>query len=111
MEAWSEHVHVACTFFARLVPILYAQSVLSNKISGSEIRRKFIKSALLVGVASQTLQDGFFVTFVLQVLLYYYCRIRYPAQALRKSTAWKENGERERERERFHTMWRYFSCT
>ena len=36
--------------FARLAPILYAQSVLSNKISASELSRKFIKSALLVGI-------------------------------------------------------------
>ncbi len=35
-----------CTFGADL----YAQSVLSNKISASELSRKFIESALLVGV-------------------------------------------------------------
>ncbi len=34
-----------CTFGTDL----YAQSVLSNKISASELSRKFIKSALLVG--------------------------------------------------------------
>ncbi len=31
------------------MPILCAQSVIINKISASELRRKFIKSALLVG--------------------------------------------------------------
>ena len=31
---------------------LYAQSVLSNKISASELSREFIKSALLVGQVS-----------------------------------------------------------
>ncbi len=35
--------------FARLAPILHAQSVLSNKISASELSQKFIKSAWLVG--------------------------------------------------------------
>ena len=35
--------------FARLSGNLYAQSVLSNKISASELTRKFIKGALLVG--------------------------------------------------------------
>ncbi len=35
--------------FARLAPDLYAQSVLIHKISASELSRKFIKSALLVG--------------------------------------------------------------
>ncbi len=38
------HTHF-CTFGADL----YAQSVLINKASASELRRKFIKSALLVG--------------------------------------------------------------
>ncbi len=49
MEAQLEYVHVACTLFSRLAPDLRAQSVLSNKISALELRRKFIKSALLVG--------------------------------------------------------------
>ncbi len=35
--------------FAGLAPILHAQSVLSNKISASELSRKFITSELLVG--------------------------------------------------------------
>ena len=35
--------------FARLAPIWYARSVLLNEISASELRRKFIKSMLLVG--------------------------------------------------------------
>ena len=49
MGAQSEYVHVAHTFLAHLAPLLYAQSVLRNKISASELRRKFMKSALLVG--------------------------------------------------------------
>ena len=39
-------VHV----FACLAPICMPRSVLINKISATELRRKFIKSALLVGV-------------------------------------------------------------
>ncbi len=46
MEAQLEHVRIAYTFFARLAP---AQSVLINKISASELSRKFIKSPLSVG--------------------------------------------------------------
>ncbi len=49
MEAQSEHVHVACTFCARLVPDSYAHSVLINKTSSSELSRKLIKGALSVG--------------------------------------------------------------
>ena len=51
MEARSKYVHVACTFFACLGADLHARSVLSNKISASELSGKFIKSAslLLVG--------------------------------------------------------------
>ena len=51
MEAQSEYVHVAYTFFARLGADLRAQSVPINKISASELTRKFIKGALLVGYA------------------------------------------------------------
>ncbi len=50
MEAQSENVHVAHTFFARVGAELYAQSVLSNKISAPELGWNFIKSALSVGV-------------------------------------------------------------
>ncbi len=49
MEAQSEYVHVAYTFLHVLAPICYARSVLVNKISASELSRKSIKSALLVG--------------------------------------------------------------
>ncbi len=49
MEAQSEHVHIACTFLARSAPDLHAQSAPSDIISASELRRKFIKGALLVG--------------------------------------------------------------
>ena len=36
--------------FCTLGSDLYAQSVISNKITASELRRKFINSALLVGI-------------------------------------------------------------
>ncbi len=50
MQAQSEHVHVACMFLLVWCPLaLYSVGVLINKISASELRRKFIKSALLVG--------------------------------------------------------------
>ncbi len=49
MEAQSEHVRIAYTFFACFRADLYAQSVIINKVSASELRRKIIKSALLVG--------------------------------------------------------------
>ena len=52
MEAQPEYVHVARTFFARSAPICYAQSVLINKVSASEVSRKFTKSALLVGYSA-----------------------------------------------------------
>ena len=51
-EAQSEHVHVARTvffFFARAGADLHAQSVLVDKTPASELRRKFVKSELLVG--------------------------------------------------------------
>ncbi len=38
--------------FARLAPICMLSRCLSTKISASELRRKFIKSALLVGLAA-----------------------------------------------------------
>ena len=42
--------YTRCThIFARLAPILYAQSVLIDKISVSELCRELLKSALLVG--------------------------------------------------------------
>ncbi len=39
--------------FARFGPDLYAQSVLINRISASELSQKFIRSALLVGYVIQ----------------------------------------------------------
>ncbi len=51
MEAQSECLHVAYMFLT-FGADLHAQSVLINKISASELRQKFIKSALLVGSAS-----------------------------------------------------------
>ncbi len=41
IEAQLEHIHIAYTFFARFGADLYAQSVLINKISASELTRKF----------------------------------------------------------------------
>ena len=52
MEDQMEFIHVEYIVhvFARLAQIFcFAQSVLVNKISASELRRKFIESALLVG--------------------------------------------------------------
>ena len=49
MEAQSEHVHVAYTSLHVFGADLDAQSAISNKISESELRRKFIRSVLLVG--------------------------------------------------------------
>ncbi len=49
MEAQLEYVCTRCILIlACLGADLHAQSVLSNKISASELKRKFIKSALLV---------------------------------------------------------------
>ncbi len=42
-------VYTLHTRFCTLGVDLYAQSVLINKISASELRQEFIKSALLVG--------------------------------------------------------------
>ncbi len=50
MEAQSEYVHIPCTYFRTFGADLYAQSVIINKISASELSQKFIKSALLVGL-------------------------------------------------------------
>ncbi len=49
---------LSSTFFARLRADLYAQSVLSNKISASELRRKLSKSTLLVGYPSFSKEIG-----------------------------------------------------
>ncbi len=43
------YIHNAYTFFCTFGTDLYVQSVLTMKISASELSRKFIKSALLVG--------------------------------------------------------------
>ncbi len=49
-------IRARCTrVFARLGVDSYAQSVLINEISASELRRKFIKSALLVGLEVKVL--------------------------------------------------------
>ncbi len=51
MEAqFGIYAHVAHTFFARFGADSHAQSALINKISASELSRKFTGSALLVGV-------------------------------------------------------------
>ncbi len=54
MEAQLERAHVAYTFFARIGVDFYAQLVLSSKIFASELSRKFIKGALLVGSSSSS---------------------------------------------------------
>ncbi len=55
MEAQLEYIHNACTFFfGSFGADLHAQSVLINEISAPQLRRKFTKSALLVGEASIT---------------------------------------------------------
>ncbi len=53
MESQLKYIRTHCIHvFARLTPICtYAQLVIINNISTSELSRKFIKSALLVGVA------------------------------------------------------------
>ena len=48
-EAQSECVHVVHTFLHVLAPTCVLRRCLVTKISASEIRRTFIKSALLVG--------------------------------------------------------------
>ena len=48
-KAQSEYVHIAYTLLARLALTCMLQSVLSKEISASELTRKFIRSALLVG--------------------------------------------------------------
>ncbi len=48
-------VGISTRVFARWVPILFAQSVLINRISALKLSRKFIKSALLVGYSSPPL--------------------------------------------------------
>ncbi len=55
VEICTRCIHVFCTFDADL----YAQTVPSNKISASELRRKFIKSALLVGHPELTVSTRF----------------------------------------------------
>ena len=49
LEARLEYMHVAYMFFARFVQICMLSRGLSMKISVSELRKNFIKSALLVG--------------------------------------------------------------
>ena len=53
VEARSEYVHVAHTLLHVLGADLCALSVLSNKISATELSREIIKSALLVGTAAK----------------------------------------------------------
>ena len=51
MEAQSEYVHIANTFLHVWAPICMLSRCLLIKISASELTRKFIKVALLVGWA------------------------------------------------------------
>ncbi len=53
MEAQSEHVRVSHTFLPRFGGDSHAQSVLSNEISASGLKRKFIKGALFGWVVRQ----------------------------------------------------------
>ncbi len=57
MEAQLENAHISYTFFARLAPSCMLSRCLFTKISASELSRKFIKSALLVGY-HYTIQVG-----------------------------------------------------
>ena len=67
-KAQLENTHSSKHIFARLAPICsYAQAVLSNKISASELSRKFIKSAFLVGKAQKSTKNISFFPPVLQV--------------------------------------------
>ncbi len=47
-----EHARVACTFLHVYAPICMLSRCFRDKVSASELRRKFIKSALLVGFPS-----------------------------------------------------------
>ncbi len=49
MEGQLEHIHVAHTSLHVSVLTLHAQSMLINKASASELGRKLVRSALLVG--------------------------------------------------------------
>ena len=49
MEAQSEYVHVACTFLHVWPPICMLGRCLVTTISASDLSRKFVKCALLVG--------------------------------------------------------------
>ncbi len=53
MEAQLEYVHIACTFSHVWSRFVMLGRCLPRKISASELRRKFIKSALLVGREQQ----------------------------------------------------------
>ena len=70
MQKFGIHTHIAfCT------SNLYAQSVLSNKISASELKGKFVKSALLVGFAKKKPPHLFIVggkKLVTKSDMYYY---------------------------------------
>ena len=60
----SVEIRTRCTHvFAAFGTDLYAQSVISNEIFASEISRKLIKSALLVGLVQKT--SVFFGTLII----------------------------------------------
>ena len=68
MQKWelSQNMYTLHTRFRTLGTDLYAQPVLINKISASELSRKFIKSVLLVGMtetAQQTLPSRILYTY------------------------------------------------
>ena len=65
MEARPEYAHVACMFFCTLGADLYAQLAIIGEISASELRRKFIRSPLLVGQISPQKSGNFFLKYPL----------------------------------------------
>ena len=58
MEAQLGHAHILCTCFCTYGADLYVQSAHSNKISASELGRKFIKSALRCWLGDNDMQRG-----------------------------------------------------
>ncbi len=54
VEAQLEYTRIACTFFACLALTCMLSQCLLNKISASELSRKFIRDALLVGQVFST---------------------------------------------------------
>ena len=81
MEAQLKHIHIAYTFCTNL----YAQSVLINKISAWELRRKFIKSLLWIPTAWPKLR----------FLLYHWSPLAHHAHRRPDQTGRRVRGEGE----------------